>query len=178
MFHVSMPSFLAVAAIERAALLANHVLASEEAALQRLRGHAGSCIQLDLRGLPAMLPTPPALVFKVTPAGLLEWCGTQPAETADLQVRVDASNPAGMFARMLAGVRPEVEVQGDAGLATDLNWLIDNLRWDIEDDLARLVGTVPAHQIAALSRVVAGGLRSFMQQFNGTIDRMAGRSAR
>ena len=172
-----MPPFVAVAALERATLLANHVLAQEELATQKLRNHAGRYIQLELRDLPALLPQPPALVFKVTPAGLMEWCGAQPTEKPDLRVRLDASNPAANLARMVAGERPRVEVQGDAGLATDLNWLIDNLRWDVEDDLARLVGATPAHQIAALARAFAGGLRTLLQQFNGTIDR-AGRGAR
>jgi ubiquinone biosynthesis accessory factor UbiJ len=178
MFHVPVPLFVAVAALERATLLANHVLGSEEVATDKLRPHAGRCIQLELRDLPALLPSPPGLVFKVTPAGLLEWCGPQPTEAVDLHVRVDASNPAGLFARLLVGDRPQVEVQGDAGLATDLNWLIDNLRWDVEDDLARVVGDAPAHQIATLSRAFAGGLRSMLQQLNGAIDRSDGRRAR
>jgi len=178
MFHVWMPTFVAIAALERATLLANHVLASEEVATLKLRPHAGRCVQLDLRDWPAALPAPPALVFKVTPAGLVEWCGPQPAETVALHVRIDAANPVGVLGRMLAGDRPAVEVQGDAAFATDLNWLIDNLRWDIEDDLARLVGVVPAQQIVAIARAFAGGLRTLLQQLQATIDRTAGRGAR
>jgi ubiquinone biosynthesis accessory factor UbiJ len=178
MFHLPVPDFLAVAALERATLLANHVLSSEDVATQKLRGHAGRCIQLELHNVPPPLPVPPALVFEVTPAGLLEWQGPRIAEHVDLHVRVDASNPAGMLARLLAGERPRVEVQGDAGLATDLNWLIDNLRWDVEDDLARLVGAAPAHQIAALSRAFAAGLRTLLQRFDSTIDRAPARGAR
>ena len=178
MSHIPLPPFIAVGALERATLLANHVLASEEVATDRLRAHAGRCIGLELGDLPSLLPSPPALVFKVTPAGLLEWCGPHATETADLQVRIDASNPAGMLARLLTGERPLVEVQGDAALAADLNWLIDNLRWDVEDDLARLVGAAPAHRIAALCRAFAGGLRSLLQQLNGRLDRSAGHGVR
>jgi ubiquinone biosynthesis accessory factor UbiJ len=177
MFHIPMPDFLAVAAMERATLLANHVLAGEEVATQKLRGHAGRCIQLEVLDVPAPLPVPQPVVFKVTPAGLLEWCGTQTANRVDLHLRVDASNPARMLARVLAGERPQIDVQGDAAFATDLNWLIDNLRWDVEDDLARLIGAMPAHQIATLSRAFAGGLRALLQQFNATVDRSAGRAA-
>jgi ubiquinone biosynthesis accessory factor UbiJ len=177
MLRLPMPGFLALAAMERAILLANHVLAGEEIATQKLRGHAGRCIQLEVLDVPAPLPVPQPIVFKVTPAGLLEWCGGQTADRVDLHVRVDASNPAGMLARMLAGERPQVDVQGDAAFATDLNWLIDNLRWDVEDDLARLLGAIPAHQIATLFKAFAGGLRTLLQQFNATVDRSAGRAA-
>ncbi len=178
MFHIPIPDFLAVATVEKATLLANHVLSSEEIATQKLRGHVGRCIQVELRNVPAPLPPPPALSFEVTPAGLLEWCGARPPERVDLHVRVDVSNPAGMLGRLLAGERPQVDVQGDAGLAADLNWLIDNLRWDVEDDLARLVGAAPAHQIASLSRAFAAGLRSLLQRFDTTIDRTPARDAR
>ena len=66
---------LGSAAIERATLLANHVLASESVATQRLRAHAGRCMQLQFDGWPAMLPPLPTTAFRVTPAGLVEWCG-------------------------------------------------------------------------------------------------------
>jgi hypothetical protein len=33
-----------------------------------------------------------------------------------------------------------VRIDGDVQFAGDIQWLADNLRWDIEDDLARLVG--------------------------------------
>ena len=43
-------------------------------------------------------------------------------------------------------------VQGDAAVASELNWLIENLRWDIEDDLAGVVGPCPARQIVRFAR--------------------------
>ena len=78
-------------------------------------------------------------VFAVTPAGLLEWCGAnRRAGDADLHAarRCVATRPR-LLARALAGERPPVDVQGDAALAADVNWLIDNLRWDVEADLER-----------------------------------------
>ena len=150
------------AVLQRLTLLANHVLAAEPVAAQRLHAHVGRSLQVEMDGWPTLLPALPVLVFQVTPAGLLEWC-EQPAAAssaaADLRLRIDASNPALLMARLAAGERPEVAVQGDAQFAADLNWLVDNLRWDLEADLVRLLGPLPARQLVRLGAALAAGLR-------------------
>jgi ubiquinone biosynthesis protein UbiJ len=58
-------------------------------------------------------------------------------------------------------------VQGDVQLAADINWLIDHVRWDLEADLARIVGDVPAHMLAqGVQRMVQG-----VRQFAGSVRR-------
>jgi ubiquinone biosynthesis protein UbiJ len=136
------------------------VLASEPAAGARLKPHAGRCIGLHLRDWPALLPAPPSLVFRVTPAGLMEWCGNEPPAQTDLHVSLDASNPALMALRWLSGQQPAMEIEGDAGLATDVHWLADNLRWDIADDLERVFGPAVAQQLSRFGRLFAEALRA------------------
>lgn len=151
----------------RLTLLANHVLASEPAATRRLLAHAGRSLRLQLEGWPTLLPPLPDLSFRVTPAGLLEWCGAESPIEVDLQLRLDASNPALMLARLAAGEQPQLELKGDAQFAADLSWLADNLRWDVQDDLERLVGRAPAFEIARIGRVLATGLRQALSAFSG-----------
>ncbi|MFG5408261.1 hypothetical protein ABXN37_09225 [Piscinibacter sakaiensis] len=125
----SLRALAAPAVLQRLTLLINHVLASETAATHRLRGHAGRRLAVRLGDWPELLPDPPPLVFAITPAGLLDWL-------ADLQVRIDARNPALALLQGLGGQRPRIEVSGDAALAADVSWLFENLRWDLEDDPA------------------------------------------
>jgi ubiquinone biosynthesis accessory factor UbiJ len=54
-------------------------------------------------------------------------------------------------------------VQGDAALANDVSWLIDNLRWEVSDDLSRFVGPVAAQAIARVGRLLAQGLREALR---------------
>lgn len=147
------------AVIERFVLLANHVLASEPQATQRLKPHSGRVVMLELTGWPTLLPVLPTLAFGITPAGLLEWRGPDAPISIDLRLTVDGSNPAGLFAQGLAGRRPPVEVSGDATLAADVSWLMDHLRWDIEDDLAKLIGPGPARELSRIGATLAAGLR-------------------
>ena len=162
---------LGAAAIERLTLLVNHVLAAEPVATQRLRVHAGRCVQVQFDGWPSLLPPLPATVFRVTPAGLVEWCGAEPIAEPDLRVSVDASNPALAMAQALTGTRPGVDVAGDAAFATDLNWLFDNLRWDVQDDLARAVGQAPAREIARVAGAIATGMREAVRTLRGLVAR-------
>lgn len=172
MFH-ALTASLGAALAERITLLLNHVLASESVATERLRPHRGRNIRLQLDAWPALLPALPALAFRITPAGLLEWCGAEPPATPDLTLRLDASNPALQLAQWASGERPAVAVQGDAQFAADLSWLMDNLRWDVQDDLARLVGQAPAHEIARLGRALAGGLREAVRVLSSLASRAA-----
>ena len=162
------------AAIERATLLVNHVLASEPVATRRLMAHSGRRIEVHCNGWPAMLPRLPNTSFLITPAGMLEWCGEESLAAADLRVVIDASNPALAMAQALSGARPKVEVAGDAALAADLNWVFDNVRWDVQDDLARLVGQAPAREIARLAGGIAGGLQVAVRTLRGLVTRDRG----
>ena len=162
------------AVMERVTLLLNHVVSAEPAAVERLKGHVGRRMQLQFDGWPALLPRLPDAAFRVTPAGLLEWCGLVPAPDADLRVTVDCSNPALAMASALAGQPPKVEVAGDAAFAADLNWLFDNQRWDVQDDLARVVGVAPAREIARVAGGVASGLRALVQTVGSAAGRRRG----
>lgn len=163
MLH-ALHDLLAPAAMGRTTLVLNHVLASEPVATERLRAHAGRRIDIQPQAWPALLPPLPRLAFLVTPAGLLDWDGQgEGTGPADLTVRFDASNPALLAARALTGETPQVEVEGDAQLAADVNWLLQNLRWDVEADLERVMGPAAAHQLARLGGGLARGVRAAVQ---------------
>jgi len=161
MLH-ALASLVGPATMERLTLVINHVLAAEPAATQRLAAHRGRTLHVDLEGWPSLLPPPPALAFVVTPAGLLDW-QPEPAAEPDLHVRVDASNPALLGARVLLGETPAVEIAGDAALATDVNWVIAHVRWDAEADLERLVGARAAHELARAGAALAQALRTALR---------------
>ena len=145
--------------MERVVLLLNHVISAEPQAMEKLRAHAARTLRIELEGWPTLLPAPSPIAFRITPPGLVEWIESAGEATPDLQVAIAAANPALAFAKFLVGERPQIRVEGDAAFATDVNWLIENLRWDLQDDLARIVGDVPARQIARAGGWIAGGLR-------------------
>ncbi len=159
------------AVLARLVLLANHVIGAEPAAVARLAPHAGRSVALQFSGWPSLLPPLPALAFTVTPAGLLEWAGHTPPAAPDLRIDIDASNPALLALRSLTGERPRIDITGDAAFAADMQWLADHLRWDVQDDLQRVVGAGPAREIARLGSAVAAALRDAAQALAGLATR-------
>ena len=147
----------------RATLLVNHVLTSEPVASGRLRAHAGRRIHIRLLDWPDLLPALPVLHFAITPAGLLEWQPEMSDTPGDLDISVQAGNPAAMLLDGLMGRRPAVAISGDSALAADVSWVIDNLRWDLRDDVARIVGELPARELARQASALAAGLRNALQ---------------
>ena len=69
----------------------------------------------------------------------------------------------------LSGERPRVKVTGDAQLASDVNWLFDNLRWDIVDDLEALLGPVAAHQLGQLGGAVGAAMKTAAQALGSVV---------
>ena len=133
--------------------------------------HAGRTLELSANGWPSLLPPLPPCVFRVTPAGLLEWGGLEPQGGADLTVRIDASNPALLMVRAVAGELPQVAIDGDAQLAGDVNWLLQNLRWDVAADMERLFGPTVAYPMHRLGSALARGLRAALQGASGLAQR-------
>ena len=97
----------------------------------------------------------------LAPAGLLELCDEQ-TERADLVLRLNESSPFDLARRLLQGDKPSVHIEGDVQLAAEVNWLIDHVRWEPEEDLARLMGDAPAHQLCRVARGAAQALRQFV----------------
>lgn len=143
---------------QRLVLLVNHVLSREPAATARLAVHAGRHLRIEVEGGPAWLPSLPPLALVVTPAGLFEW--NEAGDDADLRLSLRADDPARWLAVAAGSAKPELSIDGDAALAADVSWLADNLRWDIEADLAEIVGPVAAYQLGRAGRALAASLRA------------------
>lgn len=160
MLH-NLNALLAPALMERLVLLVNHVLGREAQAMARLRPHAGRVLRLELLNLPRLLEPAPLLAFAITPAGLVEWC-REPVE-ADLRVQLEAGNPAALALQAVTGAMPALEIDGDVQLASDVDWLLKNLSWDIADDLQRLFGPAAAHELVRLGGALAKALQAALQ---------------
>ena len=116
----------------------NHVLASEPWASAELARHANKTILLQI----------PLgnLCFEIRPDGLL--VSLKEIEVPSLTLEVSAkalSDLAGSSGSLREQAFKAVKISGDADLAQLLGRLAGQLRWEYEEDLARLVGDAPAN---------------------------------
>ena len=136
---------------QRLVLLLNHVLQQEPAAMLRLKQHKGQRILARWQAY--------SLFLSITPAGLLDLADA--AAQADLSIVLADEAPLDIARRLMQGEKPTVHIEGDVQLAAEVNWLADHVRWDLEEDLARLLGDVPAHLLAQAAVAALAVLRSF-----------------
>jgi ubiquinone biosynthesis protein UbiJ len=156
------PPAWAVAEVQqRVVLFLNHVLMQEPAARERLQRQRGRQVQVCWRDQ----------VFQCafTPAGLVEFISPDPSsnantKAADLVLRVNESSPFELAKTVLQGEKPAIRIEGDVQLAAEVNWLIDHVRWDPEEDLARLIGDAAAHTLVQNAKRAVDALRSFVKQ--------------
>ncbi len=163
----SLGSQAEAAVLDRLTLLLNHLLMQEPQAARQLLPHAGKSVLMQAQAEPPPawappLPRLPDLAWRITPAGLLERCGDD-TTAPDLTLRVALGHLPQLPLRLAAGQRPDVDIQGDAELAAAVNWLLQNLRWDLANDLERVLPPPAAALLLAAGRALAGGLQAALQ---------------
>lgn len=133
-------------------LFLNHVLMQEKEAMDRLVRQKGRIARAQWRAYSMALVITPAGLFNLAP------------ETAvpDLQLHITETSPIALAQTALRGDKPSIRIEGDVQLAAEINWLVDHVRWDVEEDLARIVGDAPAHTMAQVARRAAQALRQFV----------------
>jgi ubiquinone biosynthesis protein UbiJ len=122
----------------------NHLLARESWARERLAPYAGKTARLSC--------PPVTLMLMVQPDGYLAAVEEREAQQFDVTVSVPADALPAFLQGGQAAVMKHVKIEGDAEFATVIARLAEHLRWEPEEDLARLVGDAPASRLAALAR--------------------------
>jgi ubiquinone biosynthesis protein UbiJ len=150
--RVKLPGWAVSEIQHRAVLFLNHVLQQEPEAQQRLMRQKGRVVRFEWRFVTMQLLATPAGLLDIAPEGAVP----------ELTLIVTETSPFRLAGATLRGDKPAVRIVGDVQLAAEVNWLVDHVRWDVEDDLARLIGDVPAHAMGNVARRAAAGLRQFV----------------
>lgn len=139
-----LPPFLPPIAVQ----LLNALLARENWARERLRPHAGKTVRLTLGAFD--------LALAIAPGG-----GVHGARNAPPNVTVTVA--AGDLPRLLGADAQQrmqaVHIAGEAALAHAVSDLARDLRWDVEEDLAGLIGDIPAGIMTRTLRALATAAR-------------------
>lgn len=116
----------------------NHVLGRESWVCTELVKHAGKTVLVQI-------PLG-RLCFAITPSGYLEALSELEAPTFALEVSAKAlSELAATSGKLKEHAFKAVKITGDADLAQLIGRLAGQLNWEYEEDLAQIIGDVPAH---------------------------------
>src|SRR5690349_9127464 len=149
---LQLPGWVVEEMQRRLVLMLNHVLQQEPEAQARLKRQAGRVVEAHWRNFNVRL--------QATPAGLLDLAPL--TQLPDLQLTLTDESPFALAQAALRGEKPAVRIAGDVQLAAEVQWLVDHVRWDLEEDLSRIVGDAPAHAIGQVVRRMTDGVRQFV----------------
>jgi len=156
--NIQPPVWAVDEAQRRIVLLLNHILMQESEATSRLVRQKGRVVLMQWRSI--------SIKLLATPAGLLDLA---PGDaTPDLVLSVAEESPLILAQAALRGDKPAVRIEGDVQLAAEVNWLVAHVRWDMEEDLSRVIGDAPAHTLAQAAKSMAEALRQFMGAATGS----------
>ncbi|MFY7906826.1 MAG: hypothetical protein ACOVO0_11865 [Burkholderiaceae bacterium] len=145
----------------RLVLFLNHVLMQEPVAQERVRHQQGKSARMVWGRFD--------ITLKASPAGLFERVNG-PVGSADLTVTLTESAVPALIGKVAAGEKPDVNIAGDVQLAAEVAWMVDNLRWDMEEDLSRLIGDAPAHAFCQAASAAAEVVKTFALQWRQRTD--------
>lgn len=146
---LAFPPFPAPASVS--ARLLNGLLRREDWAAQRLARHAGKTVRF--------VAFPWDVSLSIGSDGLVEV--SDPSIVPDVTLTLPRDGLMKLPAVLKRGDTDEItallHIEGDAGLAQVVSELARGLRWDAEDDLARVVGDVAAVRIVSAARTLVRG---------------------
>ena len=128
----------------------NHLLSREPWARERLVGYAGKRARL--------MASPFDIVTTVGHDGMLVAAAPDaPPLPDDVTITVTPEAATALLRDGPGAVIKHVRIEGDAEFATTIGKLAEQLRWDPEEDLSRLVGDAAAYRVVGTARSVLDG---------------------
>jgi ubiquinone biosynthesis protein UbiJ len=135
----------------------NRLLRAQPWALERLAPFAGETVEVRAGPLPA-------LRLRIALGGTVEAADGE----ATLRMRIKPELVTAL-ARGEEQALHAVEVEGNARLAAEIMVLARHLRWEVEEDLARVLGDVAAHRLASAGRALAAWHLDALERLAGAI---------
>ena len=137
----------------------NALLKREEWARERLQRHAGKTARMVLGGFSVSLT--------IGSDGYVEASDT--AVVPDVTLTV-VTEKLSVFKQMFSEQpRPDmaevIHISGDAALAQVVADLAKHLRWDVQEDLANVVGDIPAAKLMSGAQALSSGIREAGKRF-------------
>ncbi|WP_353193278.1 SCP2 sterol-binding domain-containing protein [Pandoraea pnomenusa] len=127
----------------------NHLLAREPWARERLRHHIGASARLAMSAIDLRL--------RVGDDGYLVAADADHA--CDVSIAVPPAALADFAGGGQAAVMRHVKIEGDAEFANTVSYLAQHLRWEVAEDLSKVIGDAAAHRVTETGKAAVAGAR-------------------
>ncbi|WP_225984581.1 ubiquinone biosynthesis accessory factor UbiJ [Noviherbaspirillum aerium] len=131
----------------------NHLLAREPWARDKLARHAGKVAVFDAGAI--------AVRLKIAADGMVQAAAQDEGPSVTIRARL---SDLPLIAQNREQAFSYVQIEGDADFANTISQLTQSLRWEAEEDLAKLIGDVPAVRVVGGVKAAIGAARATQQK--------------
>ena len=129
------------------AKLVNHLLNQNDWMQIKLKPYIGKIIELEIETL--------SLKFKVNNEGQLTVNDSEAQVDAYIQMTIKS-----LIQLITQKKKNGITVKGNLDLANDFSKVIEDLEWDMEEDLSRFIGDIPATEITKIGKKILSGTKN------------------
>ena len=127
--------------------LINHLLNQNDWMQTKLKPYLGMVIELEIDTL--------SLKFTVNNEGQLIVNDTENPPDAHIQMTIKS-----LIQLITQKKKNGITVKGNLDLANDFSKVIEDLEWDMEEDLSRFIGDIPATEITKIGKKILSGTKN------------------
>lgn len=122
-------------------IILNHVLSQNDWMSTRLKKFHNKTILIKISEL--------SMYFSVNKKGLLEYIGQVKNPDASISMPIKS-----LINQILHKENKDITIKGDIDLAREVSEILKKIKWDVEEDLSKIIGDVAANRVGILGEKV------------------------
>lgn len=95
------------------------------------------------------------MYFKINAQGLLVLTEKEVIPDTSIFMKVNS-----FFNQIISNKNKDISIQGDIDLAKEVSEILKKIRWDVEEDLSKIVGDVAANRLGRIGKNFLSGSKS------------------
>ena len=136
--------------------IANHLLLQNDWMQSELVDHKNKIIVIEISGF--------KITFKVKDDGQLEMIDEDKRYDCEISLTVND-----FVGQLINDKNGKISIKGDIELANKISQILKKIEWDIEEDLAKYIGDVPAIQTTKILKKIKNTGKKNLQDLTGSL---------
>jgi len=137
-------------------IILNHLLSQNDWMQSKLVNHKDKIVVIEISGF--------KLVLRVDENGLLQSINN--SENFDCFIKLTAND---FINQLINNNNGNISIEGDLELANQVSQVLKEIEWDVEEDLSRYIGDIPAIQTTKILKKVITSSQKNIKNITGAL---------
>ena len=128
-------------------IVLNHIFSQNDWMSSKLKKFKGKIVLIKISEI--------EMYFKINAQGLLVLTEKEVIPDTSIFMTVNS-----FFNQIISNKNKDISIQGDIDLAKEVSEILKKIRWDVEEDLSKIVGDVAANRLGRIGKNFLSGSKS------------------